>query len=381
MRITYVCNEYPPTTHGGIGVIVKDLAEGLVEKGHEVAVIGYDPLVKIEQQQYENGVWVIRIPLKKFNAVRIGRFTFSLEPILSRRNLSNQLEKLIKTYKPDLVESFDWSGPLFYKPSVKLLVRLHGANTAHQIYEKKRPSKLLAYFEKKNIKFSDALCAVSQHIGDLTLRALHQKQLQYTCLYNFVDTSKFKRIDNIESDPFKLLYFGRIHHRKGLSELFFILNELFHLNSNVYLELAGSYTDEYKEELVNVLHPDQQQRVSFLGKIPHSELPALINSARLFVMPSRAEAFGLTAIEAMACGIPVLLTNKASGPEIVEEGNTGWLMNIDDYEESAIKINQLLSQQGTLDKVALNGRNHVLNRFSKETVLEKNIALYQSLIG
>lgn len=381
MRIIYVCNEYPPTTHGGIGVIVKDLAEGLAEKGHDVAVIGYDPQVNIEQQQYENGVLVLRLPMQAYRHWQLGRFVFSLESVLSRKYLSHRLEKLISSFKPDLVESFDWSGPLWKKPSAKLVVRMHGANTAHQHYENKRISRLLAYFERKNIEFADALCAVSQHIGALTLRALRQSTREYTCLYNFVDTDKFKRMDSIAPDPSKLLYFGRIHLRKGLSELFHILKLLFEINSSVRMELAGAYQDEYKQELINILPAHQQHRVSFLGKIPHGELPSLINSARLFIMPSRAEAFGLTAIEAMACGTAVLLTDKASGPEIVEEGETGWLLNFDEYDAAAKKIDYLLSRQELLDKVAENGKNHALKKFSKRPVLEKNIDFYQSLIS
>ncbi|MAT55378.1 MAG: hypothetical protein CMN32_12940 [Saprospirales bacterium] len=381
MKIIYVCNEYPPTTHGGIGVIVKDLAEGLTEKGHSVAVIGSDPLIKTGRQEYENGVWVTRLPMKEYWSWRIGRFTISPEPILSRKYLSAQLEKLIKIFKPDLVESFDWSGPLWKKPSVKLVVRMHGANTAHQVFENKRPSRVLSYFERRNLEFADSLCAVSQHIGELTLRALDQRGKRFTCLYNFVDTDKFKPLKTITTDQSKLLYVGRIHPRKGLLEFFHILKELFKINTNIHFELAGPYNDSYKQELIKILPPHQRDKVHFLGKIPHGELPALINSARLFVMPSRAEAFGLTAIEAMACGTAVMVTDKASGPEIVEEGETGWLINVENHLESARKIDKLLQQRALLDRVATNGRNIVLKKFSKATVLDENISYYTNLLS
>lgn len=380
MKIIIICNEYPPTSHGGIGVIVKDLAEGLIEYNHEVAVIGYDPLVRNNQQQLENGVLVTRLKLKKFRHLRIGRYVLSLEPILSRKYLSLQLEELIKSFRPDLVESFDWSGPLWKKPSVKTIVRLHGANTANQVYEKNKPSRILAYFERKNVEFADALCAVSKHIGDLTLRALNLEHKGFACLYNFVNTERFRPLEGIGRDPFKLLYVGRLHPRKGLTELFLVLKELFQLNPNVYLELAGPYQEAYKEELMHLLPVENQTRVAFLGKLPHAELPAIINSARLLVMPSRAEAFGLTAIEAMACGTAAMLTNKASGPEIVDEGKTGWLIDINNPVESAIKINNLLHQQHLMNQVAGEGRNHVLRYFSKEVVLAQNVDFYQSLL-
>jgi len=380
MKIIFICNEYPPTSHGGIGVIVKDIAEGLVEHNHEVAVIGYDPLVKHNEQQVENGVLVTRLKIINYCNLKIGRYVLSLEPILSRKYLSLQLEKLINSFIPDLVESFDWSGPLWKKPSVKTIVRLHGANTAYQVYEEKKPSRILDYFERKNVAFADALCSVSMHIGDLTLRALNLEHRSFICLYNFVNTEKFRPLHGISRDPFKLLYVGRLHPRKGLTELFLVLKELFQLNRDVSLELAGPYHEAFKAELIQKIPVEYQTRITFFGKVPHGELPAIINSARLFVMPSRAEAFGLTAIEAMACGTAVMLTNKASGPEIVEEGRTGWLMDIKNPIDSANKINELLHQQHLMDQVASEGRSHVLRHFSKEVVMAQNIAFYKILM-
>lgn len=380
MRIVYVCNEYPPSTHGGIGVVVKSLAEALVERGHEVTVIGYDPLVKEKSERDEQGVHVIRIPIESYYQLRVGRFTLSMEPILHRKALSDQLEKTIKAFKPDLVESFDWSGPLWKKPSVKLVVRMHGANTAHQFYERKPPSNLLYFFEKRNISFADALCAVSNHIGNLTLESLDLKDKPFICLYNFVDTDRFKPLPGIDKDPNKLLYFGRIHPRKGLSELFQILKVLFNINTDARLELAGPYSNEYREELMKFLPVTQRHRVIFLGKLSHEELPRLINSAALFVMPSRAEAFGLTAIEAMACGTPVLMTDKASGPEIIQDGKTGWLFSIEKANESAEKINQLIKNGALLRQVGENAIKHVLNNFSKNVVFEKNLIFYRNVI-
>lgn len=380
MRILYVCSEYPPTVHGGIGVVVKDLAEGLLEHNHAVAVIGYDPLVSGNQLQLENGVLVRRLQLQKFRHLRIGRYVLSFEPIISRKYLSLQLEEFIESFRPDLVESFDWSGPLWKKPSVKSIVRLHGANTAHQVYEKKKPSRILAYFERKNVAFADALCAVSEHIGQLTLHALNVEHRRFTCLYNFVNTDRFRPLDGINRDPFKLLYVGRLHPRKGLSELFLILKELFQLNPNVFLELAGPYQEPYKEILIQMIPMECRTRITFHGKVPHEELPALINSARLFVMPSRSEAFGLTAIEAMACGTATMLTNKASGPEIVDEGKTGWLVDINNPVETANKINDLLQKPHLMNLVASEGRNHVLRHFSKEVVMAQNIDFYKSLL-
>ncbi len=75
MKIIFVCSEYPPTIHGGIGIFVKEIAEGLVEHGHEVSVIGYDPLIKTNQTKFENRVKVTRLRQKKIRYFRLGILT------------------------------------------------------------------------------------------------------------------------------------------------------------------------------------------------------------------------------------------------------------------------------------------------------------------
>ena len=76
-----------------------------------------------------------------------------------------------------------------------------------------------------------------------------------------------------------------------------------------------------------------------------------------------------------------MVTDKASGPEIVEEGETGWLINVENHLESARKIDKLLQQRALLDRVATNGRNIVLKKFSKATVLDENISYYTNLLS
>ena len=380
MRILFVCNEYPPAPHGGIGVFVKSLAEALIEKGHDAVVVGYDPSVQARVEQNIHGVVVIRLPKKQFRTIRIGRYGVSMDIPWSRYKLSMEVEKSIKRFKPDIVESFDWSGPLWKKPSAPLLVRMHGANTAHQVYENKKVSKLLYYFERKNLQFADMLCAVSMHIGELTLSSLNLEKKSFKCIYNFIDTEVFKPGISTVRDARKLLYVGRIHPRKGLYELFLLLRFLFELDTLLYIELAGPYSENYKNKLLKLLPKDCRKRIFFLGKIPHQELPGLYSSASLFIMPSRAEAFGLTAIEAMACGTPVFMTNRASAPEIIEDGVDGFLFDINEPEMSAQRIIEVLDDPQKLSAISSRALSKVQKKFSKQVVVSENLLAYNAVL-
>ena len=334
LRIIFICNEYPPAPHGGIGVFVKIFSEELVNRGHQVAVLGYDPTQHVESKSYEYGVlvWRIKNPFQTRRKFRLGRFYISLLPVKERSYLSTKLEQLIEIFQPDFVESYDWSGPLWRKPSVPLVVRLHGANSAHQYGEGHRQSLLLRFFEKRNLRFSDALCAVSDHIASLSAKTFGLEKTNIRTLYNFVDLKRFKEDNYIPRNPHRLLYVGRLYHRKGLTELFKIMNEFFKKSPDYYLELYGQENKNYSVELLKNIEDRFKERVIFKGKVDHNRLSEIYSSATIFLMPSRAEAFGLTAIEAMACNTPVMMSNRASGPEIIKDGVTGFLFDIMNIE-------------------------------------------------
>jgi len=98
------------------------------------------------------------------------------------------------------------------------------------------------------------------------------------------------------------------------------------------------------------------------------------------IMPSRAEAFGLTAIEAMACGCIVAMANRATGPELIHDGVDGILMNADDAKESAIKLHNVLLDHKLIRSIS----SKAIERskfFNKDNIIPQNIAFYKSAVG
>ncbi len=380
--LVFICNEYPPAPGGGIGVIVKSMAEGLVAKGVKVMVLGYDPRVPEDITSVEGGVTIIRLfdRYEKKKPFRIGRYYISLKQFWKRIYLSKKLESVIKEYRIDLVESYDWSGPLWKKPSVPLVVRMHGANAAYAYYEGVRGSKLVRYFESRNLRIADSLCAVSQHIGKITCTAFNLKQ-PFTVIYNSTNTHHFSVQENVQRDFRKILYVGRIVKRKGLIELFKTINILFDFNTGVHLDLAGSLNDTFHEELLMLVDDPKRTRINFLGFIPNADLPLLYARAGLFVMPSRAEAFGITAIEAMSTSTAVAVTNKASGPEIVEHGIDGYVVDFTNHSEAAKAIDAILNDKEALLKAGMKARQKVIDNFSIDELLSVNIDYYTNVLA
>ena len=120
--------------------------------------------------------------------------------------------------------------------------------------------------------------------------------------------------------PLKLVFVGRLDPRKGLHYLFEGLEKL--IPGSFELRLAGRWVHGYKEWLM------RRRRVAFrdLGQIGRGHLISVLQDSHLLVFPSLFEGFGLVLLEAMACGIPILATDRTGAPDIIEDGKEGFLV-------------------------------------------------------
>jgi len=385
MNIIYVCNEYPPSAYGGIGIFVRNLASGLVRRGHKVTVVGFAPEVNKLQRTEEDQIDVVRLPrLKRTTAIAIGRYTLDPNILRERIVLSHTVQALAKELRPDIIESYDWSGPLWHKPYQPLVVRLHGANTAYAVYEGKKPSMLLRYLEKRNVEMADSLVAVSRHIGDVTLPALKLPNRTFTTIYNGVDTAFFSP-RSLQQNAKEILYVGRLHARKGIFELFDALYLVFKAMPDVTVTLAGRLPEgeighRLKQDLLSRLDAKMAERVHFVGHVDHSSLPEYYSRAAVAVFPSRAEAFGLTCAEAMSCATPVVMTRHASGPELIESGVSGLLADPANAAELAEAITSILRDRAFAHRLGLAARERVLQHFDQNKLVEKNLSFYERVI-
>ena len=382
MRILFICHEYPPSKHGGIGIFVKSIAEALLTQGCQTAVIGYDEKVMEDELQVVNKVDVFRLvnPYKNKHGIRIGGFTLNLYPILERRYFSKKLEQIIHTWQPDLIEGIDWSGPLWHKPSRPLLIRLHGSYAANQLYESKPVRRLIYYLEKRNLFLTTFYCGVSKHIAKWTRTAFHFKQ-DFSIIYNSVNTKKFAPLAGIPKKDYSRVFLGRIDARKGIEELINAMAICVASNPAIHLTIIGNGDPIYLEKLKNRIDPTCREHISFSGFIPNDELPRYINPFMLGVMPSRAEAFGITAIELMSCGIPIIMTNKAAGPEIVTDGEDGWLVDPSNVEALAAKIIEAFADMERVQLFGKNARRKVERIFAEGQMMQQNIQVYKSILG
>lgn len=377
MRILYICNEYPPMHHGGIGSYTKLIAESMSKKEHEVHVIGYGSQNKPYCENI-NGVQIHK--LKSPKNPLIGRFFNLIWLLVERLIFFLQVKKLANRIKPEIVETYDWSAPLIFKLNgVKTAIRLHGTNTAFNSCVGLKKSVVMAVIEKRAIKNADFVVSVSEHIASLT-KDIFKLDFAHTTIYNGVDIEKFKDM-GILRDKNKILLVGRMHPNKGFEDLFAALNFVFAENKSVYFEIVCTVIEDYKAKLLSLVDKEFHSRIKFTGRVNNDELPAYYNSANLSILPSRAEAFPIIPLESMACGTPVIMADRFSAREIVEDNVDGFLVNTLDKERFANRILEILNNQAKIETMRAVARHKVVENFSIDKVINDNIDFYQSVIS
>lgn len=386
MKILFICNEYPPSAHGGIGSFVYTLGHNLSAHGFEVHVVGYDEIPRTFSG-IENGVYVTRIvsPFRDKKKFFKGKYNF-IYSIIERIKLSEFVKRYCQVHQIEVVENYDWSGPLWFHPGIPLVVRMHGAHTAYAFYEHRPISRFLSFTEKKNLLMADRLVGVSKFISNLTLEVFGLQNRNYQVIYNGIDTTIFHPLE-ITREEREILFAGTVARRKGIYEFFAALPKVYENFPDLTVKVVGRlpYQDQKKEELLLSLRslvPEKHYKdIQFTDARPYSEMPLWYNRATCAVFPSLAEAFGFTCVEAMACGAPVIMTSRASGPELVKHLETGMLVEPTDKNEFSNAMIELLRDRQLRQTLGSRAVEEVQNRFDWKKILNQNIDLYNGALS
>jgi 1,2-diacylglycerol 3-alpha-glucosyltransferase len=153
---------------------------------------------------------------------------------------------------------------------------------------------------------------------------------------NQVNRIKKRKSYGLDPDKLLYLYLGRVDRDKGVNLLLPLFQELHRDDVQLAIAGKGSYLSALK---ARVKTNGRNGKVVFLGFIPEDELPALLNSADVFIMPSRIELQSIATLEAMATGLPVLAANAGALPELVDNNVNGYLFRPDDQEDAARAVN------------------------------------------
>jgi glycosyltransferase involved in cell wall biosynthesis len=171
-----------------------------------------------------------------------------------------------------------------------------------------------------------------------------------------------------------ILYVGLVEPRKNLPVLIRAYRELIEVQRDFDLVVVGRFGWMSEGLLAEVDRLGVKERIRFTGYVPQEDLPWVYNLSSLFVYPTRYEGFGLPALEAMACGVPVITTNVSSMPEIV--GDAGFLVEPDSEESLKQAMAEVLADPGLSAEMAARGLERA-KQFTWERTARETLRVYQ----
>lgn len=399
MKVGLFTREYPPHVYGGAGVHVDYLSRELAKKiSVEVHCWG--------KQESDQGNLHVR-GQEPWSEISLGtqeRFKGALEA------LSLNLTQVKALSKIDLAHTHTWyvsmAGFL-----AKKLYNIPFVLTTHSL-EPLRAWKaeqlgtgyaMSSWMERTGILDADAVIAVSNGTKDDILRCYPVAPERVHVIYNGIDLAEYQKTkDNSAlleygvdpSSPY-LLFLGRITRQKGVTHL---VDALRYLPENMQVVLCAGAPDtpEIAEEIRLKIAEARTHnaRVIWIEKmITKPQAIQFYSNARLFCCPSVYEPFGIINLEAMACEAPVVATATGGIKEVVVDGETGYLVPIDQdpvtgfpldpdrfAKDLAEKIAQLFTDPEKCRQFGIAGRRRVEEKFSWSKIADQTISLYRQMV-
>jgi len=392
MNILYLCDEYPPCQHGGIGSATQLLARTLALKGHNVYVAGFYPYYRVaDKNQNDQGIKVFRFFYGSKLQLQFSKRNFFGKFV----NISGQFNKYLAFLKtiieenaieiietPDFVEAFRYSGPLMIKfPDfgVPLVVKLHSSYTVYNAQNNLGSgNKKIFLKEKILLDSAQGIVGVSDSIRKRAKEVFIGID-NIEVLYNGI-----KLDSNIEyntaSDNNTVVFAGSLVEQKGIFNLLKAWSRVIEIVASARLFLYGKSSVKAELEIRSYLKAFPRNSVEIKGFVSKELLSGIYSEASCAIFPSFQEAFSMAPMEAMAVGCPVIYTKRTSGPELITNGVDGILVDPENIQEIADAIVFILRNREKAIKLGQKGYLKIKDNFDISLIANRHLKYYQHII-
>ncbi|WP_370893064.1 glycogen synthase [Janibacter sp. GXQ6167] len=395
MRVDILTKEYPPAIYGGAGVHVAELTKALRARGDlEVMVRCFG------EPRGEEGTtgYPDLTELKGANA--------------ALQTMGVDLAMAADTAGADLVHSHTWYANLAGH-TASLLQGIPHVISAHSL-EPLRPWKaeqlgggyrLSSWIEKTSYEAAAAVIAVSHGMRADILRSypsIDPDRVQV--VHNGIDSELWRpqrndeivRSHGVDPERPAVIFVGRITRQKGLP---YLLRAARELPPEVQLVFCAGAPDTPEilaevEGLIADLRATRDGVVWIADMLPREQVIALLTASTVFVCPSIYEPLGIVNLEAMACELPVVATATGGIPEVVADGQTGWLVPIEQVQDGtgtptdpdrfvadlAAALNTSLADLTRAREFGIAGRARAIDEFSWTSIGESTLEVYRSVL-
>jgi L-malate glycosyltransferase len=368
MNIGIVC--YP--TFGGSGVLATELGKALADKGHVIHFITYQQPVRLSDSFHPN-IFYHEVSVPTYPLFDFPPYESALSSTMVDVTINQNLDLLHVHYAIPHASAAYMARQILRTKGIEIpfITTLHGTDIT--LVGRDKTYEPVVTFSMNE---SNAITAVSQNLKAETLAYFNVTQ-EIEVITNFVDIKRFQLSNK---DHFKkmlapngekiLTHVSNFRKVKRVDDVILTFEKVRKQMPCKLLMIGDGPERQNAEQLCRDLGTCDDIR--FLGK--QEKLEEILSITDVFLLPSEYESFGLAALEAMACQVPVVSSNGGGLAEINEHGVTGYLANVGDVDAMAKYVMNIISDEDTLNKFKANALAH-----AKKYDIDNIIPLYEKL--
>lgn len=370
LKIGIVC--YP--TIGGSGIVATQLGMLLAKSGHEVHFISYERPVRLKCGE---NLFFHAVVVNEYSLFKYPDYTLPLSVRIMEVCAEHKLDVLHVHYAvPHATAALLATQMLPVEKRPVIVTTLHGTDT-NLLGKDPHYRPIIKY----SIEHSDGVTTVSESLKTQTIDTFeieHPIEVIpnfYEATHSIRSREDMRKELGVSADTFLLLHMSNLRRGKRVSDILKAVSLLKNPQRTQLLILAGADFTEYESEVAEL---GLRERVMVLSDV--REIEPYIHACDLGVYASEAESFGLSILETLVGGKPVVASNVGGIPEVVKDGVTGLLVPTHAPEALANAVDHLLEHPNLLKTMGAAAAEDAAQRFAPNAVCDRYIAYYRELL-
>lgn len=374
LRVGIAC--FP--TYGGSGVVATELGREMARAGHKIHFISNQLPFRLNQGEFFENVYYHETTSVAYDALPSAMYGFEIASKIIQIAQEEKLDLLHAHYAVPHAISGIMAKEVLKTRDLKIVTTLHGTDIT---LVGKAPA--LYPLTKWAIEQSDAVTTVSGWLRDETRRTFDIENKIHV-IHNFVDVNRF---NGAAAQEFKshfapsgekiIIHASNFRPVKRLHDVIEVFAKIAAEMPARLLLIGDGPERERAFQLARKLNV--MDRTYFLGK--QNMIERYYAIADLLLFPSEYESFGVTALEAMSCGLPVVATLGSGLGEVVEDGNTGFLRPVGDVNALSEACITILKNEQMAKDMGAEGRRRAVNCFQAQSITRSYMSLYDSVLS
>ena len=370
MNIGMTC--YP--TYGGSGAVAAELGIELAKRGHNIHFISYR--LPFRLSKFYRNIFFHEVETMEYSLFKYPPYSLSLSAKMAEVIESEKLDLLHVHYAMPHATSA-YLAKKILGDRIRFITTLHGTDITlvgnHQSFYS---------ITKFSIEESDGVTCVSNYLRETTQK-IFKTNKEIEVIYNFVDTEKYKRtsknrekIEFVDPDDKVIIHISNFRPVKRIENIVKVFQKV-HKEVKSKLLLVGDGPDICRiRGLVHKLN--LENNVFFLG-IQENIIP-LLNISDVYMLPSKSEGFGLSALEALSCEVPVVGTNVGGLNEVIEDGKSGFLFDPGDVDSMSEAVVKIIKSEEIRSEMGMEARRRA-KHFDSKLIVPEYLEYYKRILN